>query len=425
MWVVWGRQVTRLALDTRAGPSWKPLPVLATTPFALLGPAAPALWLVTARAGALLALAGAWTLGRRLGGPFAGAAGAGAMALSTWWLPNAALGNSEGLLAAAVLWAWVAHLEGRRRAALALGVAAALLRPEAWPFLGLYGLWLWRADPSARRVLLAGGVAVPALWIVPSLLAGGGALGASDAAKGPASEQSAKLADHPLLAVLGDAVSVLGLPALACAAVAAALALAVARRPGAGGEVGARVGGRVAALAAAAVAWVAIVAAMTVGGYAGNPRYLVAAAAAGSVVAGVGAVRLAGLVRLPPAAALVLPLAVGAIAAGGLRDWVREVGVRADRRAELPRLVAAAGGRAALLRCAPVRTFPAVRGLVAWELDANPLGFDAPPRGPAVVVQMRPYGGGDLQPAAAPGRYEPRARAAGWAVRAACGASRG
>jgi hypothetical protein len=151
MWVVWGRDVTRLALDTRAGPSWKPLPVLLTTPFALAGGAAPALWLVVARAGALLALAGAWTLGRRFGGAAAGAAAAGAMALAPWWLPNAALGNSEGLLAAATLWAVAAHLDGHRRAAVLLGLAAALLRPEAWPFLFAYGLWAWRADPSRCR----------------------------------------------------------------------------------------------------------------------------------------------------------------------------------------------------------------------------------------------------------------------------------
>ena len=67
------------------------------------------------------------------------------MVLSTWWAFNTALGNSEGLLAAAALWAIVAHLDGRHRAALGLLTAAALLRPEVWPFLGLYGLWLWRA----------------------------------------------------------------------------------------------------------------------------------------------------------------------------------------------------------------------------------------------------------------------------------------
>ena len=49
-------------------------------------------------------------------------------------------------------------------------------------------------------------------------------------------------------------------------------------------------------IAAGAAAWVAIVAIMTVAGYAGNPRYLVAAAALGAVLAGVGAVRAANAI---------------------------------------------------------------------------------------------------------------------------------
>ena len=78
-------------------------------------------------------------LATRLGGQLAGAVAALLMVLSPWWGFNTALGNSEGLLAAAALWAIVAHLDGRRRAALGLLTAAALLRPEVWPFLGLYG----------------------------------------------------------------------------------------------------------------------------------------------------------------------------------------------------------------------------------------------------------------------------------------------
>ena len=58
----------RSALDTSSGPSWKPFPVVFTTPLAPLGDAAPALWLVVARAGGLLALAGAFALATRLGG---------------------------------------------------------------------------------------------------------------------------------------------------------------------------------------------------------------------------------------------------------------------------------------------------------------------------------------------------------------------
>jgi hypothetical protein len=42
-WLVWGREVTRLELDTAGGPSWKPLPVVATTILTLAGGAAPAL----------------------------------------------------------------------------------------------------------------------------------------------------------------------------------------------------------------------------------------------------------------------------------------------------------------------------------------------------------------------------------------------
>ena len=113
-WLVWGRETGRLALDTTSGPSWKPFPVLFTTPFALFGDAAPALWLIVARAGGLLALAGAYVLGRAA----RRAAGRAprprrSMALSPWWLFNTALGNSEGLLGRGGAVGGVAHLAGR------------------------------------------------------------------------------------------------------------------------------------------------------------------------------------------------------------------------------------------------------------------------------------------------------------------------
>ena len=43
-WLVWGREITGLELDTGSGPSWKPLPVIATTLAAPAGGAAPELW---------------------------------------------------------------------------------------------------------------------------------------------------------------------------------------------------------------------------------------------------------------------------------------------------------------------------------------------------------------------------------------------
>jgi hypothetical protein len=55
-WIIWGREIAGLDLDTVDGPSWKPLPVIQTTLTAPLGEASPYLWLVTARAGAIAAL---------------------------------------------------------------------------------------------------------------------------------------------------------------------------------------------------------------------------------------------------------------------------------------------------------------------------------------------------------------------------------
>src|SRR3954466_4488878 len=76
-WIVWGREVAHLSLDTTAGSSWKPLPVLFTTPFSLFGDIAPELWLVVARAGGLLAILFAYRIAARLAGPPLGVAAGG------------------------------------------------------------------------------------------------------------------------------------------------------------------------------------------------------------------------------------------------------------------------------------------------------------------------------------------------------------
>ena len=102
-----------------------------------------------------------------------------------------------------------------------------------------------------------------------------------------------------------------------------------------------------------------------------------------------------------------------------LRDQASEVGVRADRREALPDLVAAAGGRSALVACS-VHTAPSVRPLVAWELDIDMLGIDRPPRRPDVVVRWRPYGGGPIEPALNTSGYRLLGRAPGWEAWAGC-----
>jgi hypothetical protein len=414
-WVTWGRDVTRLELNTAGGPSWKPLPVLAATPLALTGGAAPVLWLVVARAGGLLAIAGAAVLAHRLaaaglgghagdasaprrGGRAAGAVAGTVMALSTWWVFNAALGNSEGLLVAAALWAIVAHLAGRPRAALAFAVAAALLRPEAWPFLGAYALWLWRTSRASPAWLALALAPVPLLWFGPDLLGAGGALGASDAARGTASPQSAVYADLPALEVLVDFADLVTPPVLA-AAVAGAIS-----------------GGRTArALGAGALAWVALVALMTQAGYAGNPRYNVVPAALACVLAGIGVAALAR--RSSARAALAATVAAAALAftAGDLSDQLDELGARADRREQLDALVEAAAAGV----CPPVRTNQPMKAMVAWRLDVPMEHLADPPRAAGTVLAAPPgYDGGTPLPAA-PGLTE-IARAGDWTLRSSC-----
>jgi hypothetical protein len=406
-WNVWGREVGRLALDTSSGPSWKPFPVLFTTPLALFGSPAPSLWLIVARAGGLLALVGAFTLATRLGGRWAGAAAAAVMALSPWWAFNTALGNSEGLLAAAVLWAVVAHLSGRRRAALVLLTAAALMRPEAWPFLGAYGVWLWRRDPADRLAVILAGASIPLLWFGPDILGAGGALDASKTARGIPSPGSAKLASVPALAVLGDAATLFTLPALAAALVAAFFAGRAARL-----------------VAASAAAWVAIVAVMTVAGYAGNPRYLVAAAALGAALAGAGAVRAATALadrRLAaPLGAAVLVAAVLAFTLGDLRDQSSELSSRADAARAFDGALAAAGGRDALVRCSRIRTSNRARSLVAWRLDLPLRDLDARPERPAVVIRAKWFYGQGLEPPV-PGGFRTLMTSPYWQIVASCG----
>src|SRR5438270_7438381 len=78
-WVVWGKEVfdPHLSFAVGGGPSWKPLPVIFTTVFALFGGAAPTLWVIAARAGGLLGLVAAYRLASRLvdGGAWRVAAG--------------------------------------------------------------------------------------------------------------------------------------------------------------------------------------------------------------------------------------------------------------------------------------------------------------------------------------------------------------
>ena len=85
-----------------------------------------------------------------------------------------------------------------------LGFAAGLLRPETWPFLGLYALYVFVREP-AGRLLAAGLVALlPVLWLGPELWGAGEPCAPPTRAQEPTLFSPA-FADRPALAVLDRA----------------------------------------------------------------------------------------------------------------------------------------------------------------------------------------------------------------------------
>ena len=292
-WILWGREITQFDLTTTGGPSWKPLPVLFTVPFSVFGEdVAPLLWVWIARAGALLALAMAFRVARRLvGGPAGVVSGVFAAAFlfsSFKYIRDAALGNSEALLAALALWAFERHLEGRRDHALLLGFAAALLRPEVWPFLGIYGLWLWFREPRLRLRMAVLAAFIPLLWFGPEAWGSGDPFRAGNRANNPNSG-SAAFADQPWLEVIKRFNHVTIKPLLAAALIAVVHAAFVWRRR--------REGSALLFVFLAGLAWLLLVAGMTQAGFAGNQRYLIVTTAAVCVLGGIGVGRIFQLVQ--------------------------------------------------------------------------------------------------------------------------------
>ena len=203
-WIIWGREITQWDLVTTNGPSWKPLPVLFTTPFALFGDdGAPALWLLVARAGGLLAFAMAYRLGARLAGPWAGAIAAVALVLSDEFIFNFARGNSEGMLVALVLWAVERHLDGRCSQAFLLGFARRAAAARGVAVLGPVRALaaVPRPQPGARRrSCSAPGALALVLWFLPEYLGSGDWLRAASRARDP-NPDSAAFADSPFVEV--------------------------------------------------------------------------------------------------------------------------------------------------------------------------------------------------------------------------------
>jgi hypothetical protein len=399
-WLIWGREVAHWDLTTTFGPSWKPLPVLVTAPASVLGDAgAQQLWLVVARAAALLALVLAFDLGARLGGAAAGAIAAAGLLISRGYASRTFRGDSEGLLAALGLGAVVAHLAGRRRLAFALLVGTALLRPEMLLFAGAYGLWLgWRGEErrAVALAMVAGtGVLVVALWLVPEKLGSGELLRAATRARLPVEDSPAQAA-FPFLATFTNAAPVVPWPLYVGGVALVAAAAREAWRT--------RRASPVLVLAVVATLIMLLVAAMAEGGFTGNSRYLTVSIGIVCVLGGAGLTRLYGLARerlstRALAAALALfalasaPFVVGQALrtrkefAGGLRESLYYDA--------LPAAIEKAGGRDALLGCGRVYTLAFDTQIVAYAMHMHEKDVGIHELVPGQIVARLHSGKGD------------------------------
>jgi hypothetical protein len=327
-WLVWGREIAHLSLDTTGGPSWKPLPVAFTTlvsPLSKLDQGIPvALWIVVARAGGLFALVLASKVAARIagGGPgrrlAAGVTAAIGLALIPGWTIYLLHGNEAPLAIALALLAIDQHLDGRRRVALALGGLVCLTRPELFGFLFIYGAHVWRRSPDARPATALVFTAVPAAWVIPSWIGAGDPLMAGRQARSEPS-WSLSLVNEPWRAALELAQSQTLVVLEASALIALALSLAGARRSRR--RLPCPAHPRVAVALACVAAGITIAyAAMTEVGFSGNVRYVLPALVALAVLGGVGV----GLLGQVMAAA---GRGVAARAVGGRRRAARIGGV--------------------------------------------------------------------------------------------------
>jgi hypothetical protein len=398
-WLVWGRNVADLDLVMGTAPSWKPLPVLFTTVFSFAGDAAPELWLVVSRAGALLAVVMAGRLAARWCDCrlrwLAGLTAAAGLLIVHEYLRRAAVGNVEPLMVGLALLAIERHLDGHGRQALVLGALAGLVRPEIWPFLGVYAIYLWFTDPRSRALVVAAIAMIPLFWFGGALWGSGDALQAQHVVTTPGRPTAGAQTQHHGLRAYTDFAGMLPLAVILLAALGLVLSLkprSSMLRP-------------VALVAAAAAAWVTILSIMVERGFTVIPRYLFMPAAFVAILAGIGMARAIDLVggrSLRLAGAIVLAVAAaGLLSAGELRtlraDW-RAVSSQAERDRNLAAAVELAGGADPVLACGDPVTAWFEKTVLAWELGVDlpeVIGHDRP--GPQIKFVYRGAGANDWQ----------------------------
>lgn len=415
-WIIWGREIVHLDLQTTGGPSWKPLPVLFTMVFSLFGSAAPDLWLVVARGGAILAVMLAFRLGARLtsrewsvASVTAGFIAAVALIISSQFVRTMSLGNSEGLMVAFTLWAIERHLDGKYRQAFVLVFLASLLRPEIWLFLGVYGLWLVLIDRKALWLVVSGGVLTLALWFLPEYWGSGNFNRAADRAQQP-NPNSPAFAEHPFVQVIKDTWPLVITPVKAAAAFALVLAAIDWIRN--------RRQGAVLAVGLLGFSWIVLIALMTQAGFSGNPRYIILGTSLLAVCGGVGFGRVVQFASAAVQRAFgpnhrALALAAGILAFAVLSlatvHWAaprfknfgkldKALRYQAELRFDLRDALAKAGGADAFKACGKATAGKFSVPLVAWYLDEHTLDVGLVPAPQGVIAAARTTNKQSLKP---------------------------
>jgi hypothetical protein len=187
-----------------------------------------------------------------------------------------------------------------------------------------------------------------------------------------------------MLALLGDAKGMLTVPLFAGLAPALGL-IAIRRRLD------------IAGVAVLGLAWLALVAYMTNGGFSGNQRYLITPIALFIVLsgAGMGWLLTQGLARVnigaarwaAVAAAVVLAGVFAAPSVNRFSPTMSLLGYQAQLVNSLPALVDKAGGADALRGCGTPYTGPYLVPVVAWNLGIHTSDIELMPARPGVVFR--------------------------------------